>query len=70
MGAFRRILFYRRVIVNLIDSDVAIEGVFWRQAGPLIVIKDAVLLRPGEEPTPLDGEQVIERTRVDFIQAQ
>lgn len=68
-NAFRRFLFYRRVIVNFIDSDVAMEGVFWRQAGPLIVLKDAVLLRPQEEPIPLDGEQIIERSRIDFIQA-
>jgi hypothetical protein len=67
-NAFRRFLFYRRVIVNLEDES-AIEGVFWRQAGPLIVLKDAALLRTGEEPIPLDGEQIIERSRVLFIQA-
>jgi hypothetical protein len=72
-NAFRRFAFYRQVIVNLEDDgsgvDKAIAGVFWRQAGPLIVIKDATLLAEGQEPVKMDGETIIERRRVTFIQA-
>lgn len=65
---FRRLAFYRRVVVNL-DDDTAMEGVFWRQAGPLIVLRNATMLRSGEQPIALDGEIIIERSRVLFIQA-
>jgi hypothetical protein len=65
---FRRVALCRQVIVNL-DDGTGIEGVFYRQAGPLICIRNALLLRHGEEPVPLDGEQIIERSRVLFIQA-
>jgi small nuclear ribonucleoprotein (snRNP)-like protein len=69
MNPFRRFLFYRRVIVNMKDDRTGFEGVFWRQAGALIVLKDAYMLRRGEEPIPLDGEVIIERADVAFIQA-
>jgi hypothetical protein len=68
VGAFRRFALLRRVVVNLKDGS-AIEGVFWRQAGPLIVLSKAVLHEPGMDPQPLDGETIIERAEVRFIQA-
>lgn len=68
MGAFRRVLYLRRVIVNLVDGS-SIEGVLYRDARPLIVLKNAVYLEPGAQPAPLDGDTVIERDKVLFIQA-
>lgn len=68
MLAFRRLVLRRRVIVNLADGQ-AIEGVLYRQVGPLLVVKNATLLEPGAEPLPMDGDVVIERERVQFIQA-
>jgi small nuclear ribonucleoprotein (snRNP)-like protein len=68
MAGYRRLVVNRRVIVNLV-GDRAFDGVLVRQSGPLLVLKGAVLLVPGAEPAPLDGEVVIERDRVDFIQA-
>lgn len=68
MGAFRRVLYLRRVIVNLVDGS-SIEGVMYRDARPLIVLKNAVYLEPGAQPAPLDGDTVIERDKVLFIQA-
>ena len=67
MRAFR-VIVHRRVVVNLL-SGRAVEGVLVRQTGPLLHIKDAVLHEPGAEPSPVDGEVVIERPQVDFIQA-
>lgn len=66
--AFSRLIVRRRVIVNLL-SDKAIEGVIVRKAGTLLFLKDCVLHEPGEQPTPLDGEVIIDRPTVDFIQA-
>lgn len=67
MGAFRTVI-HRRVVVNLL-SGRAIEGVLVRQTGPLLHIKDARVHEPGADPSPVDGEVVIERSQVDFIQA-
>lgn len=68
MRAYRRLVVHRRVIVNLV-SGKAFNGVLVRQDGPLLVLKDAELLEPGTGPVPLDGDVVIEREHVDFIQA-
>lgn len=67
-NAFGRIVYRRRVVVNLTDGS-AIEGVLYRQDGPLLVIKNATYLERGAQPAPLDGDTVIERDRVLFIQA-
>lgn len=58
---------YRRVLVNT-DDDRAFDGVLYARRGPLLVLKDARLIEAGAEPVPLDGEVIIERPRVTFIQ--
>lgn len=68
MDAFKRFALLRRVIVNL-DNGTSIEGVLYRQAGPLIVLKNAMYLEPTAQPVALDGDTIIERSRVLFIQA-
>ena len=68
MFAYRSVVVHRRVVVNLL-SGRAVEGVLVRQSGPLLVVKDARIHEPGAEPAAVDGEIVIERDRVDFIQA-
>lgn len=68
MSAFRRTLERRTVIVNLLDGN-AIQGVLFRQDGPLLVLKNAAYLERGAEPMPLDGDTIIERDKVLFIQA-
>lgn len=69
MGAWGRIALLRRVIVNL-DDGTSLEGVLYRERGPLLVLKNATLHDPGANaPLELDGETIIERTRVLFVQA-
>ncbi len=68
MWPFRRFLVHRRVVVNL-RSGRAVEGVITAQDGPLLCVKDARLHEPGAEPSRVDGEVVVERSQVDFIQA-
>ncbi|MFE5853549.1 hypothetical protein ACFQ61_10095 [Streptomyces sp. NPDC056500] len=63
---WRRTAVRKRVIVNL--ADKAFNGVLWAKRGPLLVLRDAQLLEAGRDPQPVDGEIVIERTRVEFIQ--
>jgi small nuclear ribonucleoprotein (snRNP)-like protein len=68
VGVFRKVLLHRTVIVNLTNGD-SISGVLYRDPGNLLVLMNAVYLHPGTEPAPLDGETVIERTQVLFVQA-
>lgn len=68
MGAFRRVLLHRTVIVNLVDGS-SIVGVLYRDPGDLLVLKNAVYHEPGAEAAPLDGDTVIERAKVLFVQA-
>lgn len=64
--AWRRLAVRRRVVVNL--ADKAFSGVLWAQRGPLLVLRDVLLLEAGRAPQPVDGEVVIERSRVEFTQ--
>lgn len=65
MGSWRRLV-RKRVVVN--QDGRAFAGVLWQQLGPLLVLRNAELLQPGAEPQPMDGEVVIERSTVHFVQ--
>jgi hypothetical protein len=65
--AFRRLVVARRVVVNL-ASGQAIEGLLVRQQGPLLLLEQPVVHEPGAAPSPADGQMVIERAQVAFIQ--
>lgn len=65
---FRRLVFHRQIVVNL-DDGTTIAGVLFQQAGPLLVLKNAHLVASNAEPVPLDGDVIVERSRVVFIQA-
>ena len=55
-----------RVIVNT-KTEKAFRGILWSEQRELLVLRDAHLLEH-EADTPVDGEVVIERTNIDFIQ--
>lgn len=57
----------RRVMVNLVDGK-AISGVLWSRRARLLVLKDATLHERGVDPTTVDGEVLVDRHRVDFVQ--
>lgn len=57
------------VIVNTIaHPNRAFRGVLWRASGGYLVLRNASLVQRGEQPLALDGEIVIYRANVDFIQ--
>lgn len=59
----------RAVIVNLIsDQTTAIKGVLWSSRGAWLTLREASALHGHATPTPLDGEVVIHRTNIAFIQ--
>jgi hypothetical protein len=53
-------------VVNL--ADKAFAGILWAQRGPLLVLRDVELLEAGREAQRVDGEVVVERSRVEFTQ--
>ena len=57
----------RTVIVNT-KTDKAFRGVLWARKGGVLVLKNAELLKPKGEVTPIDGEIAIDAMNVDFIQ--
>lgn len=54
------------VIVNL-KSGRAFRGVLWDDHRELLVLRNATLLEDGQTAA-VDGEVVIERTHIDFMQ--
>jgi hypothetical protein len=67
MFAWRRTALRRRVLVNL-RTEKAFSGIIWAKRGPLIILRDAAILESGRPPVAMDGELLIERSNVDFIQ--
>lgn len=65
---YRKIALNKRVVVNLTTGQ-AVEGVLWDDRGPLIVLKDARLHEGGGAGSvSIDGEVVVERDRISFMQ--
>lgn len=64
----RRLVVRRRVLVQL-DTGRAVVGTLWSTKAHRVVVRGAELFEPGTEPTRMDGDVVIERSRVEYIQA-
>jgi len=64
----RRLIVRRRVLVQL-DTGRAVVGTLWSTKANRVVVKSAELFEPGSEPTRMDGDVVVERARVEYIQA-
>lgn len=62
-----RPLVAQRVVVQL-DGGHAIEAVLLQRRGPLLILGDATVHEPGAQPVKADGQSVIERSRVLWIQ--
>jgi hypothetical protein len=59
----------RTVVVQLVHDDtLAIEGVLWAVRGPWFTIARARLLKAGLEPSRVDGEVILHRSNVAFVQ--
>ena len=63
-----RVVVHRRVIVNLV-TGAAIDGVLLRQTGPLLILADCKLRTDQGEWVPADGQIVVERSQIEFVQA-
>jgi hypothetical protein len=59
----------RSVLVNLVhDNDSALRGVLWESRGPWLVLRDVTAIKTGVPPQPVDGDVVIHRSNVAFLQ--
>lgn len=67
MFGWRRAALRRRVLVNL-KTDKALGGVLFAKHGPIVVLKNAELHEAGRPAVKLDGDVVIERGNIDFVQ--
>lgn len=63
----RRYLVHRRVVVNL-RTGTAVSGVITEVRGPLLIMRDATV-HDGDQAAPADGEIVVDRANVDYVQA-
>jgi hypothetical protein len=64
--SYGKLAMNRRVMINLIAGN-AIDGILWDDRGRLLVLRDANLHSEGGS-APLDGEVIIERDRIAFVQ--
>ena len=57
------------MIVNVKDDPTtALRGVLWASTGAWLTLRDATLLKTNAATMPLDGEVIVHRTNVAFIQ--
>lgn len=54
------------VIVN--TREQAFRGVLWMKTQEFLVLRNAELLKPRNETVRIDGEVLIDRPRVEFVQ--
>ncbi len=64
----RRLIVRRRVLVNL-RSGRAVTGTLWARRGRTLILKSAELLEPGAPPVAMDGDVILDRDQVEFVQA-
>lgn len=64
MGGWRT-LRRRSMIVNL-DTGTSFQAVLFATHGPLLEFRQALAL--GRDPTPMSGEVVVDRARIEFVQ--
>lgn len=56
--------------MNLIaDPQTALKGVLWRGRGAWLVLREVTALKTNGDPVPLDGEVLVHRSNVAFVQA-
>ena len=68
--AFWRPPFLHRLclVTTQSDPDAAFRGVIWQSRGAWLVLKNAAIVKAGAPPVPVDGEVVIHRSNLAFVQ--
>lgn len=58
----------RRQVIVVLDGERTISGVLYSQRGELLVLRNCTIYAGSTNGHPADGEVVIERSRVSWIQ--
>lgn len=59
----------KEVIINLTyDHEVAYQGVLFACNGAWLTFKSVSVLRGREQPAPMDGDMVVHREQIAFLQ--
>lgn len=66
MFPYLRSAIRKEVIVNT-TTDKAFKGILYAKRGPLLILRNASLLDHGQT-TAMDGDVLVERRNVDFVQ--
>lgn len=56
-----------RVIVNLTEGSY--DGLLWDMDDQLVILRQATIHMPGQEPIKATGDVILERQHVRFMQA-
>lgn len=64
---YKRLTYAKRCLVNL-KTGSAFRGFIVSAPGSVVVLKAAQLIEPGAEPVDVQGEVLIEKANIDFIQ--
>lgn len=67
MNHYKNVALHQSVIVNL-TTGRAFRGVLLQTNKELLILANAELIEAGEQPIPVSGNVVIERSRVEFVQ--
>lgn len=63
----RTVLYRRKVVVNATNGRT-FAGVVWEDTGRWVVLRNAEMIEPRGERVPVDGEVVIDRDLIEFVQ--
>ena len=63
----RTSLLHRTLLVNLCTGN-ALNGVCSYESGTALILRGVTVHIPDSDPAPADGEVLIDRANVDFIQ--
>lgn len=63
----RRRMTNRKVLVSLMSGN-GISGVCTHDGRTTVVLRGAVVHQPDAEPAPADGELIIDRINIDYVQ--
>jgi hypothetical protein len=58
----------RRVLISLADEDAGLRGLITAQRGAYLILSAGEVVAPGEAPTPIAGDVILERRRILWIQ--
>ena len=67
MSSYRGVAVSKTVLVNLL-SGKAFRGALLDAKKEILVLGNVSLLEAGQDPVPVSGRVVVERSQVDFVQ--